>query len=111
MVEGVSPWKNFDEIEDSLILDELLLLNDMMTQKKKYELNVQIALAGGEPDFEDDGIEDSDDDSSLPAELIEAEKAWRKKKFAMLEEVEEEELSEERMKRAEFSEVGLGYKM
>lgn len=107
MVEGVAPWKNFDDIEDNLILDELLLLNEVMHEKKRAELNIQIALAGGEP-MEDD-VEDTDDDSGLPLELIEAEREWKKRKSGMLEEMGEP-MSEEEKSMRELGEIGFGYK-
>lgn len=78
MVE-IGTWKNFDDLESCLILDELLLLIDSLGRKHKNNFRM-LAAAQGYDIPDDDEVEDSSDDSDLPPELIAAERELAKKK-------------------------------
>jgi len=82
MVEGIGPWKNFDEIEDSLVLDELLLLHEMMGKSKHHNYRMLASFQG----IEMADIEDSDDGESLPEEILEADRKWKAQKAEYLRE-------------------------
>lgn len=78
MVE-VGTWRNFDDIEDNLILDELLLLTKVLAKKHKNNFRMMAASQGFQiPDDEDDAEDRGDDD--LPPELLEMERAYQKRK-------------------------------
>lgn len=72
MVE-VGSWKNFDDIEEHLILDELLLLTEQLQKKRRHEMRV-IAMSQGVDIDAEDG-EDSNEE--LPEEVLEAERKFK----------------------------------
>lgn len=76
MVE-VGTWKNFDDIEESLILDELLLLTEQLNKKRRHEMRI-IMLSQG-VDIEDEEPSNKDDED-LPEEVLAAERAYREEK-------------------------------
>lgn len=77
MVEGIGSWKSFDDIEEHLILDELLLLHESLSKKNHHYFRVMGSFQGVEIDpLEDD---DSGDDD-LPEELKAMEAEFRKRK-------------------------------
>lgn len=94
MVE-VGSWKNFEDLEECLILDELMLLSESLGKKRKDNFK-QLAAAQGVdiPDDDDDELDLGDDD--LPPELLEAERELAKKKAEM------------RNERTTFSSTGSG---
>jgi hypothetical protein len=65
-------WRNFDDLEECLILDELLLLTEALNQKEKNTLKMHASLQG----VDIGGDEGSDD---LPEEILEMERAHKKK--------------------------------
>lgn len=82
MVE-VGTWKNFDDIEESLILDELLLLVNSLGKKQKNNFRMLAASQGYDiPDDDEEDMVDGDDD--LPEELLEAERALQARKREQL---------------------------
>lgn len=109
MIEGHGPWKNFAEIEDELILDELLLLNDMIIKSKNEHFKMLAVLQGADPDeiYADEDDDDWDDNGEeLPPEILEHERAWQEKKRHYLENKEEED---KKMAGQDLSDIGLGY--
>lgn len=74
MIE-IGTWRNFDDLEECLLLDELLLLSDALNTKNREQFKMMAAVQGIEvPDEpEDRGDED------LPPELIEQERLYREK--------------------------------
>ena len=78
MVEGVGSWRNFDDIEEYLILDELLLLSDQLNKSKRDNYKMLAAVQGG--DIGDDNEPSSISGDELPQELLERERAWQAKK-------------------------------
>lgn len=78
MVNGLSAWKNFDDLEEYLVLDELLLLAEQLGKTKRNEFRMMAAVQGIE--VGDDEISSPKYDGDLPKELIEAERKWQKKK-------------------------------
>lgn len=97
MVNGIGAWKNFDDIEEYLILDELLLLSEQLGKAKRNEFKMMAAVQGIE--VGDDELSQPKFDGDLPKELIEAEREWKKKK--------EEEA--DKGLQAEFLEFKMGY--
>lgn len=86
MVEGVGPWRNFDEIEEYLTLDELLLLHNAWGRSKHNDFRFHASLQGvelGESPYDDEGIDQGSD--GLPPELLEKEREWKKRKQEYLE--------------------------
>jgi hypothetical protein len=88
-------WKNFDEIESSLILDELLLLFDTSNKVKYEDYRFHASLQGIDMGAgSDEPLEGADD---LPQEVIEAERQWKQHKEEVLssksEDIEKEKLS------------------
>lgn len=79
MANGIGAWKNFDDIEEYLILDELLLLSEQSNRNKKGWFRMMAAVQGVELNDDDEGIA-IHSSADLPEELIAAEKEWRKKK-------------------------------
>jgi uncharacterized protein with von Willebrand factor type A (vWA) domain len=98
IVESVGAWKSFDEIEESLTLDELLFLHKYLMKSKQSHYRMLAAFQGidmgGDDDFEDSG-------EDLPEEVLAAERAWQEKKKAAIE--SKEEIGKE------MSEFKLGY--
>lgn len=87
-------WRNYDELEDCLTLDELLLTNDTLMQREKDRFRVQAALAGAEiPDDDQEGADD------LPEELLAMERELKAKRSKAAPEV------------SELTELGLGYQV
>lgn len=75
MIEGVGPWRNFDEIEESLILDELLLLHEVLGKSKHANYRMLASFQGIDlGDIEETGADD------LPEEVLAAEREYAKKK-------------------------------
>ena len=65
MIEGVGPWRNFDEIEESLILDELLLLHEVLGKSKHANYRMLASFQGIDlGDIEETGADD------LPEEVL-----------------------------------------
>ncbi len=81
MVKGMCPWKNFDELEDSLILDELLLLNEQLARSEKLHYRILGSFQGINLEDEDDH---DDIDEELPEEVIAADRAWKERKAQAL---------------------------
>jgi hypothetical protein len=78
LVEGIGAWKSFDDIEEHLILDELLLLHESLKKKNHNYFRIMGSFQGIEIDpFEDD---QSNDD--LPEEIKAFEAEFRKRKAA-----------------------------
>lgn len=83
IIVEVGTWKNFDEIEECLILDELMLLMEALAKKSRNSFRMMAASNGYDiPEEEDDEMEDRGDDD-LPPEIIEAERALQVKKAEM----------------------------
>lgn len=81
IIHGMGPWKNFDEIEEFLILDELILLNDVYVRDRHNYFRMHGSLQGidlGEYDGGDSGEE-------LPPEILAAEREWQEKKRKAME--------------------------
>jgi hypothetical protein len=87
-------WKNFDEIEDYLTLDELILLHDAIVKREKHNFRLQAALQGADIGDDEDGYEGDDD---LPEEILQMERERKKR----LEELEDDPT-------AEFEDLGFG---
>jgi hypothetical protein len=77
MVE-VGSWKNFEDIEENLILDELLLLTEQLQKKRRHEMRVA-ALAQG-VDIDEDQPEEGGDSEDLPPEVLEAERRFKEER-------------------------------
>jgi hypothetical protein len=92
-------WKNFDDIEEHITVDELLLLQETLIKMNYENYKFHAALQGvelDEPEFESD-VRVGDE---LPPEVLESERKFREKLNAM---TKEEEL------KTEFSQFGIGY--
>lgn len=96
IVNGIGPWRNFDELEECLILDELLLLNEVYAEERHNHFRMLGSLQGIDIGEWRGGSEVGEDD--LPPEVIERERQWQKHK-------------EEVLKSGEptFDGIGLGY--
>lgn len=70
-------WKNFDEIEDYLTLDELILLHDAIVKRERHNFRLQAALQGA--DIGDDGDEDQYGSDDLPEEILAMERDRKKR--------------------------------
>lgn len=94
-------WKNTEEVEDSLTLDELLMISEQVNKTRWHNWRFHAAIQGIEMD--DDPFDNTEDrgDDDLPPELLEREREWQRKKAEMLESKEAE--------RQEFESMGLGY--
>lgn len=80
MVE-VGTWKNFDDIEESLILDELLLLVESLGIKTKNHFRMIMAAQGVEvPDDPEDGMVEVKSSNDLPEELVAMERELHEKR-------------------------------
>ena len=68
-------WRNFDEIEEALTLDELLLLIDRIAERDKIQFKMNAAIHGVE-------VDDTEDqpDNPLPPEVQAMEEEFAKKK-------------------------------
>lgn len=100
MVKGIVPWKNFDELEDNLILDEFLLLHDVLSREEKMHYKILGSFQGINMDEdEDDNSMDSDDE--LPEEMLAAERAWKEKR--------DKGIAEGLGEASSFEAMGLGY--
>jgi hypothetical protein len=75
LVEGVGNWKNLEEIEESLILDELLLIQEIMGKTKHNHYRMLASFQGI-----DMGEFEENTDDELPPEVLEKEREWKKKK-------------------------------
>lgn len=95
MVEMPGAYTNFEHIEDSLSIDELMMLFDMILKIKHEDVRIQAAIQGVE--MEDDG--DSSGGEPLPPEILEHERAWKEKK---------KEIAQDKQG-TEFTALGLGY--
>lgn len=80
IVEGVGAWKSFDEIEDSLTLDELLYLHKHLIKTKHNHYKMLAAFQG--IDMQGDDEEGPSGADDLPPEVLEHERAWKEKKAA-----------------------------
>lgn len=101
MIE-VGTWRNFDEIEECLILDELMMLTQALGKKQKSTFRMLAASQGydiPDDDYEDDLDNKGDDD--LPEELLEAERALQARK--------REELGKSNVLIKTEGGLGLGY--
>lgn len=96
MVRGVVPWKNFDQLENSLILDEFLLLCEELEKADKLHYKIIGSFQG--IDMEDDA-EDNDDD--LPEEILAKEREWQERKRKAIEQGKDQE--------TELETFGIGY--
>lgn len=96
IVEGIGPWRNFEEIEDALTIDELLMLFDQMGKSKQMHYRVLASFQGINLD---DEIEETGEE--LPQEVLEAERAWQKKKADLIQ-------SGQSIK-DDFESMGFGY--
>lgn len=74
----VGSWKNFDDIEEHLILDELLILSDQLQKKRRHELRM-VAMTQG-VDIDEDENEHSNEE--LPPEVAEAERRFKEERMA-----------------------------
>jgi hypothetical protein len=76
IVEGIGAWKSFDEIEEHLILDELLLLHDALNKSKHHYFRMMGSFAGVD-------IGELDDETStgpeLPPEILAAEQEFKER--------------------------------
>lgn len=98
IVEGIGSWKNFEELENALVLDELLMLHEAMAKSKHTNFRMLASLQGVDiPD-----VSQNESDEELPPEILEHERAWKAKKEAMQQSGEAAEL--------ELDSFGLGYK-
>lgn len=99
IVEGMGPWRNFDEIEEFLTIDELMLLSDShaTVQHNHYRM---LGSFQGVDLGERDGSE-SDDGDELPPEILEHERKWQ--------EVKRQAIESGEAARAELATFGLGY--
>jgi hypothetical protein len=80
MVE-MGVWKNFDELEDSLILDELLLLNDAMQRKLHMQMRISAMATGTDiGEYGDKQLTPEEESDPLMAELMAQEREWNAKK-------------------------------
>jgi hypothetical protein len=101
ITQGVSPWRSFDEIEDHLTLDEMMLLHDVMAKGKQMHYRMLASFQGIDiGEMYGDSFAGGDD-GDLPQELLEAERAWKEKK--------EKALAEGEKEKAELEPFGLGY--
>jgi hypothetical protein len=98
MAEGIGNWKSFEDLENHLILDELIMLSEALSKSKKEHYRFMAALEG--VDWDDDGDDETHDSGDdLPPELLNAEKAWQKEK-------------EEHLKKSgDLDGFGLGYSL
>lgn len=105
MIEGHGPWKNFDQIEEDLILDELLLLNDMIIKSKNEHFKMLAVLQGADPDevYADD---EEDSDEELPPEVAEFEREYQRRKKEHFEKHGQKDPGEAG---ADLAGLGLGY--
>lgn len=94
-------WKNTEDVEDSLTLDELLMISEQVNKTRWHEWKFHAAIQG--IDMDDPVTESSskDGDSELPPELLEREREWQKRKQEMIESNEAEQ--------SQFESMGLGY--
>lgn len=83
LVEGVGGFSSFEEIENALSIEELVLLHEQLMKSKQNHYRMLASFQG--IDLSDGGVasEGADD---LPEEVIEAERAWQEKKKKALEE-------------------------
>ena len=82
MVE-VGVWKNYQEIEDNLTLDELMLTLKALNKKNHEEFKRLAAVQGIEVDDIPDYSEESD--KPLPPEIAAMEEEFNRKKKERLE--------------------------
>jgi hypothetical protein len=99
MVEGIGSWSNFDEIEDSLVLDELLLLHETLGKSRRHHYRVLASFQGIDLG---DSEEENDSSEELPPEVLAAEREWQEKKRKAIESGASAE--------AQMAALGLGYK-
>jgi hypothetical protein len=78
VIEGIGAWRNFDDMEDCLVLDELLLMHEELAKSKRNTFRMMAAVQGIE--IGDDDMSYSSDEGELPPELIAREKAWQEEK-------------------------------
>lgn len=93
IVEGVGAFHSFEQIEESLTLDELLFLHKHLMKSKQSHYRMLGAFQGVDMgDFDDD---EEDGENDLPEEVLAHERAWQEKKKAALEDgsAREEEMS------------------
>lgn len=81
IVEGIGPWKSFDDIEEHLVLDELLLLHDSLNKKKHHYFRMMGSFQG--VDIGDLG-DDDESSEGLPEEIAAMEAEFRRRKEAHL---------------------------
>lgn len=83
MSSGIGSWRNFDELEEFLILDELLLLIESLGKHRHESFKMAAAIQGIEiADYgsSEELTDDGGDEDEFPPELFEAELAWQKEK-------------------------------
>lgn len=81
IVEGIGAWKSFDDIEEQLILDELLLLHDALSKKNHHYFRVMGSFQG--VDIGD--LEEESSGAELPPEILEAELKFKEQNKAIIE--------------------------
>lgn len=80
IVEGIGAWKSFDDIEEHLVLDELLLLHESLGKSKHDYFRTMGSFQG----VDIGPLESDDDDSDLPEEILQMEREFAAKKAAHL---------------------------
>lgn len=91
-------WKNFDDIEESLTIDEIILLHETLSRQRHDHYRMLGSFQGVDlGEYEGGSSEDS-----LPDEVIAAERAWQEKKQKALGDGSE-------AMRSEMESLGMGY--
>ena len=84
IVGGMGPWRNFDEIEEFLTVDELMLLHDSYARHKHSNYRMLGSLQGIDLGEFDEGDSSEDEFSGLPPEIAEHERKHAERKAQML---------------------------